>query len=144
MIKYTNREAIMFVLVGCIGFMVNTLVLMLMYKKLLFGLLPSQLAAAETAILSNFTLHTKLTYTRAEKTPILRRLGKFHLSSFAGAAITLLILLLATTWLHIYYLIALVLGAAAAMAWNFVINKLIIWKNSNAISPLAVQSKLEI
>lgn len=128
--KYSKRELVKFGIVGASGFAVNAAALAILHQALALQLIPAQLIAGELAIISNFTLHHNWTYSAYVEQHLLRRFLKFNASMVTGSLITLVVLVAGVQAAHLHYLVALVGGAAVAMLWNLVMNKLVIWRFS--------------
>lgn len=124
---------IRFVIVGCLGFLINVVFLTLFYKELDIPLLVSQLMAAEIAILSNFNLHNRWTYDDARTDSVKKRIIEFHASSWSGSIITTVILVGLKDWFNVNYLIALTAGGIVAMFWNYFWTRFYIWKSKDPV-----------
>lgn len=133
--KPTKAELLRFALVGLASFSINFLVLILLHQILGLPLLWAQLIAGETAIIGSFTLHHNWTYSRYAHQSLLRRFLKFNASAATGSLIVLAVLLLTVNLLGFYYLVGLVCGAAAAATWNFLMNRLVIWRSLGLAQP---------
>ena len=116
-----------FVTVGAVGFVINFCILSLLYKVLDFSLLPSQLIAAEVAILSSFFFHNGWTYKDAVQDSYLKRFIEFHGSSWLGSAMTTFTLVFLVDR-GVIYVVALSIGAAIALVWNFFWTRFVIWR----------------
>lgn len=128
----SRAEDLRFVVVGGSGFLVNLVGLWILHGRFGLPLFPAQLMAAELALLSNFTLHHNWTYRDYHPTGFLTRLGKFHATAWTGALLSSVIVWAVATYLKIHYLIALVIGAAAGLVWNYLVNKRLIWSKRPA------------
>ena len=126
-LKLSKAETARFAAVGTTGFVVNASMLAFLHSVLGVGLIPAQVLAAETAIITNFMLHHRWTYSDYRAERLLKRFLKFNASSATGALITLTVFAVAAEGFGVFYLAALVVGAATAMLWNFMMNKLVIW-----------------
>lgn len=126
-IRLIKKSIGRFVVVGALGFVINFSILTLLYKFLGFQLLPSQLFAAEVAIICNFYLHNAWTYRDAIKDSFRKRLVEFHASSWIGSGITTVALILLVDR-GVGYFVALVVGAVLALVWNFFWTRFFIWK----------------
>jgi dolichol-phosphate mannosyltransferase len=127
-----DPETARFIAVGAVGFFVNFALLWLFHGMGHLSLLTSQLVAAEFAIILNFIIHTRWTYRSYQRQPLPRRLALYHASAWAGAGINLVLLIVFAGWLHIYYLLALTLGAGVALVWNFAANRFWVWRKATA------------
>lgn len=125
-------EVARFVVVGVVGFSINFALLWLQHGYLGQGLLASQLIAGEAALIGTFVLHNSWTYRNYFSEPLWRRLAAYHASAWFGVGLNLAALILLTELTHIYYLLALTISAGAVMVWNFLFNRLIIWRDNRA------------
>ena len=129
--KLTSIDFIRFIIVGGSGFIINTIILTLLYRVGHLPLVVSQLIGAETALISNFTLHNIWTYKNSlGNSSWLRKLIIFHGSSWSGILITTSILLALVNYLHINYLIGLVVASAITMLWNYTWTRFVIFRSS--------------
>ncbi len=114
-----------FCMVGASGVLVNEGLLWVLKE---FATLPLALCSAisiETAIMSNFLLNDFITFSdrRVIGTGFfLRRLGKFYAVSQIGLVINIGVLLLLTNVFGLHYLLSNLVGIAAAMMWNYLVN----------------------
>ena len=121
-----------FVLVGGLGFIVNFVILSVLYRVFSLPILPSQLVAAEIAILSNFYFHNTWTYKDAVRDSIVKRVLEFHITSWLGSAMTTVILVVLVDR-GFNYIFALVIGAVVALIWNFCWTRFVIWRPKTGI-----------
>lgn len=130
----TNRlisiDFIRFGIVGASGFVVDIIILTIFYKLLHLPLLLSQVIAAESAIITNFTLHNLWTYKNSsDNKSWFKKLIIFHGSSWSGALLTTFILLILVNIMHKNYIFGLIMGSVVSMVWNYIWTKYIIFKN---------------
>lgn len=123
---------IKFLVVGALGFTINFFLLFILHSKLHMSLLISQLVAAEAGALSNFYWHNRWTYKDRAKASLIKRLIQFHATAWVGAGIATVTLLLLANVFHINYLIALVMGSALALIWNYSWSNFVIWRSKQA------------
>lgn len=129
--KLLSLDYIRFGLVGALGFIVNLILLMLLYKLLHVPLFIAQLVSAEVALFSNFMLHHHWTYRHNGVIKSPRRLIlEFHVTSWVAIIGTAAIVSLTVESLHLQYLIALCIAGALAMVWNYLWSKFVVWKKS--------------
>jgi len=120
---------IRFCLVGALGFLINFLLLTLLYKEVGWPLFIAQLIAGEIALFNNFMLHNYWTYKghNVEKT-FGQLLVQFHVTSWVAIIGTAVIVSAGVTYVHLHYLVALIIGGVIALGWNFVWSKFVIWR----------------
>ncbi|MBI4100882.1 GtrA family protein [Candidatus Microgenomates bacterium] len=126
------QETYRFLSVGGVGFIINFTVLTILHGWLKMWLVPSQLIAAELAILSNYNLHNRWTYKNRSTDPGWLKLLKFHGTAWTGGLVISLTLFAAVRWLHVHYLVGLVAGSAAGLVWNFLWNRYFVWRRTHS------------
>lgn len=120
-----------FLVVGSIGFIINTVLLELFVR---FGIPPwaASAAGAECAIVSNFILNNSWTF-KSRMIEGSRAIGKFL--QFNGTSIGAVIIQSGTVWIgtHLYgverYRLFYILGVAIGLIWNYFMYSRVIWKN---------------
>lgn len=127
--NYFGAETLRFLVVGGIGFGVNLAVLSLLYRVFEWSIVPSQLIAAEAAVLSNFFFHDNWTYLeRISKSHDKFRIVKFHLTAWTGSGIISLVVILMVNTVHQNYLVGLVVASMVGLVWNFLWNRYFVWR----------------
>jgi dolichol-phosphate mannosyltransferase len=124
---------IKFALVGTIGVAVNNGMLFLLHGLAGVPLAAASVAAIEAAIVSNFLLNDRWTFDRSR--PTWGRFLRFNLVSAGGLVVNLGVLTTLVDWVGMHYLIANLVGIAAALAWNFLINVRWTWRSTAAPPP---------
>lgn len=132
--KMLAIDTVRFVIVGGLGFIINLTVLTVMHGAFGLPVAISQIIGAETAILSNFYLHSIWTYKGATEKPLGTRLAQFHASAWVGSGITSVLLIICVNHLHVFYPVALVIGSLGGMIWNYLWTKFVIFRKSDIIS----------
>ncbi|MDO8515534.1 MAG: glycosyltransferase [bacterium] len=126
-----------FLVVGGLGFIINTTVLIVGVN---FGMVPANAGAlgAEFAIISNFILNNLWTFAdRKVTTPleIIKKFIPFNVLSFGSAIIQFLFLKAgelifglehykASLWYMLFY----IAGVAVGLVWNYIMYSKVIWK----------------
>jgi dolichol-phosphate mannosyltransferase len=115
-----------FMLVGGVGTLVNTGVLVVLYQHLHVALVAASAIATELAIANNFLWNNYWTFSR--RTLSLHRFARFNMVSLGGQCITI-----ATLWVLVhhagtYYVVANISGIGLALIWNFVANVSWTWR----------------
>lgn len=129
--KLLKIDFIRFSMVGAVGFLVNLGMLYLLFDVSGMAIWAAQIIGAETALISNFTLHHFWTYReRAGQKRKRILLAQFHLSFWSGALINSSIVVLAVSVFQMHYFIGLVAGSATALFWNFFWTKFYIWRHT--------------
>ena len=128
-------DFVRFCIVGGSGFVINTAILGVLYKRLGWPIFTAQLIAGEIALFSNFILHHNWTYKeRRVKKPIRQLLIQFHVTSWVAIIGSAALVSGGVNILHIGYLLALIISSVIALGWNFLWSRFIIWKHYNEIS----------
>lgn len=122
-----------FGLVGGSGVLVNTMVLYMLVAGFRWHQLPAAMVATEVAIISNFILNDRWTFRGAaarERWP--GRLWRYNVVALGGLGISLVVLAVLTMGLGMHYLLANLVGIAAATVWNYGINLRVTWELAKA------------
>ena len=124
-------DLVRFCIVGCIGFVINAVLLTILNADL-HSPFVAQLIAAEIALFSNFMFHHKWTYkaNKVRKT-ITTLIVQFHLTSWAAIIGSALMVGGGVKYLHLRPLVALAISSAVALFWNFGWSKFVIWKGND-------------
>ncbi len=118
------RRARRFAVVGGSGVGVNGLLLFLLHGVAAVPLIPAVVLAVELTIMYNYLLHEVWTFARGRLS--VRRFAQFNVTALGALAVnTGCVWLLAGVGLH--YLLANLVGIAAALAINFTISTTWIW-----------------
>jgi len=122
-------DFVRFCIVGALGFVINFLLLSLLYKVLHSPLFIAQILAAEVALFSNFMFHHHWTYkaNQVRKT-ITKLIVQFHATSWVAVVGSAAMVSFGVHVLHLSYGVALVLASATALFWNFGWSKFVIWR----------------
>ncbi|MEM7825141.1 MAG: GtrA family protein [Candidatus Aenigmatarchaeota archaeon] len=146
--KQRSAIFIKFLIVGTIGFAVNTTILFILYDTSFFPLPPkytqwhvlkfthpdarlfiSSIIAVETSIISNFLWHDKWTFRRRPKyDPLYTRFLKFNIVGIFSPIIQVITVNILTPFLGIYYLISNAIGVLLGLTWNWLWNSKVIWR----------------
>ncbi|MGH7158049.1 MAG: GtrA family protein [Candidatus Saccharimonadales bacterium] len=128
-----KQDFVRFCIVGFSGFLINLILLTILYKLIHSPLVIAQLIAAETALFSNFMLHHHWTY-KANK--VGKEIGvlilQFHATSWVAIIGSTLMVTAAVEVFHINYFFGLVISSAAALLWNYAWSKYVIWRKRDA------------
>ncbi len=127
-----RREKILkFGLVGASGVLVNMGVLYFLTEHLGLYYLFSAVFAAESAIVSNFTLNELWTFAERGREGIrnvFKRFFKFNSISAAGVGINVAVLWFLTEVFGLYYLVSNLFAIAVVFLWNFTANVKWTWR----------------
>ncbi len=115
-----------FLVVGGLGAVVNSVLLVLLHQFLALPLIPASILAVELSIGNNFIWNDRWTFGR--RWPSWRRFLKFNLVSLGGLIITTAVLWSLVTMLKSPYLLANLFGILLATGWNFLLNVLWTWR----------------
>ncbi len=116
-----QQRTLKFLIVGLIGFGVETGVLWLLTEKAGLFYVISAVIATETAIISNFILNDNWTFRdrKHKGSNVLARLIKYNITCAIGVGIKLGVLTLLTEVFGFYYLISNAIGIMAGFVWNY-------------------------
>ncbi len=123
--QLTASRFVKFALVGALGVLVNTALLLTLHGYLGLALIPASALAVEVAIIHNFFWNNHWTF--GERGASLIRWAKFNLVSLVGLAITTGTLYALVDRLSIHYLVANLIGIGLATIWNFSLNSAWTW-----------------
>ena len=125
-----GHEKTKFIIVGGIGFIVNYLSLVLFFGLLHFPILTAQILGAEIAVLATFVGNNFWAF-QDHNISMKKKVVRFHLSAGAGLLINSgLVVALVHFW-SIYYGLALAIGSAAALIWNYTLYKRFVFHRNN-------------
>lgn len=121
-------DFVRFCIVGTLGFIINFVLLTLLYKKLHINVFIAQLISSEVALFSNFILHHNWTYKDRETNKSIKNLLiQFHMSSWTAILGSAAIVAGSVKLFHMHYFTALVVASAVGLLWNFGWTKFVIW-----------------
>lgn len=118
------RLGVKFAVVGLSGVVVNSAVLILLYRVLHAPLFPSSLVAVELSIITNYLLNDRWTFARPR--PSWRLFAKFNLAT-AGALVVTPTVVWALVHLGLHFLLANIIGIALGAGLNFAASALWVW-----------------
>lgn len=128
--RLLRLDFVRFCIVGGLGFVLNFILLTLLYKILSLPLFIAQLIAGEIALFSNFMLHHHWTYKHMSiAKSVGRLLVEFHVTSWVAIVGTAAIVTFGVNGLDLQYVIALFVAGVIALFWNFIWSKYVIWKH---------------
>jgi putative flippase GtrA len=132
--KLIGYDKVRFLVVGALGFLVNYGMLALIYDLLGAPILLAQVFGAETALLATFTGNNFWAFVGHHHVSLRKKLVKFHASALAGLAINSFCVVVLVHYAHLYYGLALVVGSAAGLAWNYTLYKRFVFRKQHAAS----------
>jgi putative flippase GtrA len=128
--KARKSELVRFCVVGSLGFVINFVLLTILFKILGFNIFIAQLISSELALFSNFLFHHHWTYKHRQTTKFLTRLfWEFHATSWAAIIGSTLLVGFGVHTLNLHYTVALIISSFVALGWNFLWTKHYIWKH---------------
>ncbi|MDB5184915.1 MAG: Dolichyl-phosphate beta-D-mannosyltransferase [Candidatus Saccharibacteria bacterium] len=119
-----------FIAIGAIGFVVNYIVLVLLFDILSLPILLSQIIGAEIALLSTFTGNNFWAFKDHSHISVRRKLVKYNATAGLGIILTAILVTVLVNHAHLYYGLALVISSCAGLVWNYTLNTLLIFKKS--------------
>ena len=125
----SDRRLFLFLLVGASGVVVN----MGLYDWFVHVALPIPAAGTLSALIAmgtNFVLNDRITWRDAASTnsSVLLRATKYIVTSLVGIGVNVGVLYVLNHDGHVHYLLANLLGIAAATLWNYAINNVWTWR----------------
>ena len=117
-----------FGVVGLSGIVVNSALLWVLVRELHLAVTLGSMLATEVAILSNFLLNDRWTFSGAHERSFVQRLLRFNGVALGGMAITAGILTALASYTHLHLLFANLLAVGAATGWNYVVNSRWTWR----------------
>jgi dolichol-phosphate mannosyltransferase len=127
--RLLKQDFVRFCIVGFSGFLINLILLTILYKLVHSPLVIAQLIAAEVALFSNFMFHHRWTYkanTVRKTTSVL--ILQFHATSWIAIVGSTLMVTAGVEVFRVNYLVALVISSATALLWNYAWSKYVIWR----------------
>lgn len=109
-----------FVIVGGLGTLVNTGVLIVLYQTVHLTLVAASIIATELAIAHNFLWNNYWTFGQRKWS--LQRFAKFNAVSLGGQCITVATLWMLVHYASLHYVIANFTAIGLALIWNFTVN----------------------
>jgi dolichol-phosphate mannosyltransferase len=125
-----------FAVVGALGVLVNSFVLMLAHDRLGIALEFASPIAIAVAILHNFAWNNAWTYRSQPHRDLgdwFGRLARYYVSSSVGALLNYLVLLALVHLVHWNEYLANLVGIAAGMASNFLLSEIWVFRRRGAL-----------
>lgn len=122
-----------FSLVGGSGFLVNNAILLGLVEGLRVPPVAAAVVATESAIVSNFLLNDRWTFSdmrRGTGRSWLRRLTSYNLLTLGGLVLSVGVLALLHGLAGVHYVLANVVGIAAGTLWNYGSNHQWTWRRA--------------
>jgi putative flippase GtrA len=123
-----SRDITRFLAVGSVGFIVNYVMLILLFDLLGLPILASQIVGAEIALIATFTGNNLWAFQGHRHIPIKKKLMTFHATAGIGILINSSCVITLVRFEHVYYGLALVVGSCAGLIWNYTLNKKVVFK----------------
>lgn len=123
-----QKTNLKFLAVGVIGFVCNYLILKLC-MSIGWHILLSEVVAAIVALHVTFIAHDKWTYRGAQayKVPLMKRYQIYIVSNSFASLLVVVFFALFSIWLTNFP--ALALSATVGLLWNYMANKILIWRH---------------
>ncbi len=131
---WIKRSFIRFAIVGTVGFIVNYISLIALYDVLSLPIVIAQLFGAELALLATFTGNNYWAFTGHEHHPTHKKFAKFHMTAWAGIGINSGIVIALVHYGHVFYGLALAIGSAVALIWNYILNSKFVFSKSKQMT----------
>lgn len=114
-----------FLVVGGLGTLVNTAILIILYQQLHLALVAASAVATELTIGHNFVWNDYWTFGRRGLT--LNRFARFNVVSLGGQCVTILTLWMLVRFGGVHFVVANLVGIGLALIWNFTVNARWTW-----------------
>ena len=122
--RLRTSRLVKFAGVGITGVIINTSVLYMLSRWAGLPLVAASAVAVELAAISNYLLND--TWTFASRSPSLRGFAKFNTAALAGLVLNVLSVWVLTR-LGLYFMVADLIGIAAAFAVNYAFSVRWVW-----------------
>lgn len=109
-----------FLVVGGLGTLVNTGILVILYQQLHLALVAASAVATELAIGHNFLWNNYWTFGRRGLS--VSRFARFNAVSLGGQFLTVVTLWMLVRYVGVHYIVANLAGITLALVWNFTVN----------------------
>lgn len=129
-----NQYVMRFLIIGSVAFVLNALTLLVCADVFHIEKITAEIIAMVFSLNFTFYLHDNWTYvihddrSTGYKKPFLVRYTEYIISNIIGAGMTVGVFWLLSGLMP--KLAALAIGALVAMIWNFIMNKIVIWKHT--------------
>lgn len=124
---YRISRPLRFGLVGVSGVLVNSAIIWALVRGLHLAIPAASALATEAAIVTNFLLNDRWTFTAHGQPGGGARFLRFNGVALGGMAITIAVLSLLTRYLHADLLWANLVAIGAATFWNYLVNSRWTW-----------------
>lgn len=104
--------------------------LALLFDLLGAPILVAQIIGGETALLATFVGNNFWAFVGHHHISLKKKLVTFHLSAFGGLFINSAFVVVLVHFMHFYYGLALVIGSAAGLIWNYTLYKRFVFKRT--------------
>jgi len=128
------QELIRFGLVGLSGVLVNTLMLWVLAQRLGLAVPLASVLATEVAIISNFLLNDRWTFSGRHTRSFIQRLLRYNSVAIGGLVITTGVLTFLTSVGALPLLVANLVAVLVAMAWNYTLSSRWTWHRATGAS----------
>jgi putative flippase GtrA len=132
--KLISYDKIRFIVIGGIGFIVNYVVLTIVYHILGAPIIVGQVLGAELALLATFVGNNYWAFSGHHHVSIRKKLIKFHASAVGGLIINSVTVVLLVHYAHLYYGLALIVGSALGLIWNYTLYKKFVFNAHTGIA----------
>jgi dolichol-phosphate mannosyltransferase len=138
---HQSKEFFRFVFVGLSGLLVNLGSYILLTRKTGIDIALASPIAIELSILSNYFLNDSWTFKYSRVTiPIYRRLVRFHAVAALAGLLNYLAFLTLVYYIHVYDILANVIGISTGMLVNYSLNSIWTWHKSSPMLDSTVGS----
>lgn len=133
--KLFSNEVIRFLTIGGVGFIVNFIMLTILYHHFKMPIVIADTLSAETALIATFFGYNFWAFKGHHHISKRNKFLKFQISAAIGVIINITIVSLLVRYAGLYYGLSLVIGTLTGLIWNYNLNKRVIFKSSNNSVP---------
>ena len=124
-----SHSFIRFACVGTIGFIVNYIMLAILYSGIHLQITLAQIIGAEVALLATFAGNNFWAFKLHQHISIRKKLITYHGTNWAAVLISSATVTVLVHFEGVYYGFALVIAALISMVWNYTFNKKIVFRH---------------
>lgn len=117
-----------FIIVGVIGGLIENITLIALVSGFELSTLISAAIGKECSILSMFVINDNWTFRDHRDKSLYRRVVQSNINRFGSIIIGLIVLFVLTTWLHVWYLVANLIGIGFGFIFNYAAESLLTWR----------------
>jgi putative flippase GtrA len=130
--KLFSHEIIRFLFIGGIGFIVNFLMLTVLYHLLKMPIVIADTISAEVSLVVTFFGYNFWAFTGHHHISKRNKFLKFQISAGVGIILNISTVSILVRYAHLFYGLSLVFGTIVGLTWNYTLNKKVIFQTQKA------------